>query len=289
MNLSLRQMRLFEATARLGRLSLAADEQAISQSAASQAIKELERQLGYTILERSGRELVLTDAGQQILPRVRQILHLSDGLAQADEHRVAGTLHVAASVTIASYILPTLMARFRQVYPEANTQLDIHNTEGVLEQLEKGRAHLGMIEGPALHPTLDIVPWRSDRLAVFCAPDHPMAQAERLTVAQLAKQDWVVREAGSGTRSVLDAAFQAEGWKPQVAFELTRQEAIKRSVRAGLGMGCLSALAIEDEVAAGHLVSLDTPLNLTRRFSWVCSPENRDAPLIQAMLTLLTR
>ncbi|GGX71264.1 LysR family transcriptional regulator [Saccharospirillum salsuginis] len=287
MNLSLRQLRLFEATARLGRLTLAADEQAISQSAASQAIKELERQLGYAVLDRIGRELVLTDAGQQILPRVRQILSLSDGLNRADDHRIAGTLRVAASVTIASYLLPTMMARFQRRYPDASTQLDILNTEGVLERLEKGRAQLGMIEGPALHPTLDIVPWRSDRLAVFCAPDHPLASGPTPSVAELAREDWVVREAGSGTRAVLDAAFQAEGMKPRVALELTRQEAIKQSVRAGLGIGCLSALAIEDEVTAGHLVPLDTPLNLMRRFSWVCSPENRDNALVQAMLTQL--
>lgn len=287
MNLSLRQLRLFEATARLGRLTHAADEQAISQSAASQAIRELERQLGYAVLERAGRELVLTGAGQQILPRVRQILSLSDGLIRADEHRIAGTLRVAASVTIASYVLPPLMARYQRHYPDAATHLEIHNTEGVLNRLEKGRAQLGMIEGPALHPTLDIVPWRSDRLAVFCAPDHPLATAPTPSVAELAEQNWVVREAGSGTRAVLDAAFQADGFKPRVAFELTRQEAIKRSVRAGLGIGCLSALAIEDEVAAGYLVPIDTPLNLTRRFSWVCSPENRDNALVRAMLRLL--
>jgi len=284
MNLSLRQLRLFEATARLGRLTLAADEQAISQSAASQSIREFERQLGYAVLERVGRELVLTDAGQQILPRVRQILSLGDGLNRADDLRIAGTLRVAASVTIASYLLPGMMARFQQQYPDTSTQLDILNTEGVLERLEKGRAQLGMIEGPALHPTLDIVPWRSDRLAVFCAPDHPLASRPTLSVEELARQDWVVREAGSGTRAVLDAAFQAEGMKPRVALELTRQEAIKQSVRAGLGIGCLSTLAIEDEVAAGHLVPLDAPLNLMRRFSWVCSPENRNNALVQAML-----
>jgi len=284
MNYSLRQLRLFEATARLGRLTLAADEQAISQSAASQAIKELERQLGYPVLDRIGRELVLTDAGLRVLPRVRQILSLSDGLNRADDRRIAGTLRVAASVTIASYLLPALMARFQRRYPEATTQLDILNTEGVLDRLEKGRAQLGMIEGPALHPTLDIVPWRPDRLAVFCATDHPLASKPMPLVEELACQDWVVREAGSGTRAVLDAAFQAEGIKPRVVLELTRQEAIKQSVRAGLGIGCLSALAIEDEVAAGHLVPLETPLNLMRRFSWVCSPENRDNALVQAML-----
>jgi DNA-binding transcriptional LysR family regulator len=287
MNLSLRQLHLFEATVRLGRLGLAAEEQAISQSAASQAIKELERALGYKVLDRIGRELVVTEAGQTILPRVRQILSLSDSLTQPDDRRIAGTLRIAASVTIASYLLPRMIAQFRRQHPEADAKLEITNTEGVLSRLEKGQAQLGMIEGPALHPTLDIVPWRSDHLVVFCSPEHPLARKSPLDTRTLADQEWIVREAGSGTRAVLDAALQAQGLRPRIALELTRHEAIKQSVRAGLGIGCLSSLTIADEVAAGQLVLLETSLNLTRRFAWVCSPENRDNALIQALLLQL--
>jgi DNA-binding transcriptional LysR family regulator len=287
MNLSLRQLHLFEATVRLGRLGLAAEEQAISQSAASQAIKELERALGYKVLDRIGRELVVTEAGQTILPRVRQILSLSDSLTRPDDRRIAGTLRIAASVTIASYLLPKLIAQFRRQHPEADAKLEITNTEGVLSRLEKGQAQLGMIEGPALHPSLDIVPWRSDRLVVFCSPEHPLARKSPLDTRTLADQEWIVREAGSGTRAVLDAALQAQGLRPRIALELTRHEAIKQSVRAGLGIGCLSSLTIADEVAAGQLILLDTSLTLTRRFAWVCSPENRDNALIQALLLQL--
>lgn len=287
MNISLRQMRIFEATVRLGRLTLAAEEQAISQSAASQAIREFERALGYAVLHRTGRALVPSDAGQQVLPRVRRILRLSEDLVQPDSDRVAGPFRVAASVTIACYLLPRLLADFAERYPAAEPKLEIHNTEAVLGRLEKGQAHLGMIEGPALHASLDIVAWRSDELALFCAPDHPLAQVGAATMEQLAAQKWIVREAGSGTRAVFDTAMQAIGLRPRIALQLDRQEAIKQSVRAGLGMGCLSALAIVDEVRAGHLVRLDTPLNLTRQFSWVCSPENRDRALIRAFLEQL--
>lgn len=287
MNITLRQMRIFEATARLGRLTLAAEEQAVSQSAASQAVKEFERALGYRVLDRVGRELALSDAGQQILPRIRQILTLTECLVRPDSQRVAGPLRVAASVTIASYLLPPLLAEFAERYPEAEPKLDIHNTEAVLSRLEKGQAHLGMIEGPALHPTLDIVPWRVDELALFCVAGHPLASRGRLTAEQLQHQKWIVRETGSGTRAVFDAAMQSAGVKPRIALELTRQEAIKQSVRAGLGVGCLSALSIVDEVESGRLVRLDSPLNLTRRFSWVCSPENRERALVQAFLELL--
>lgn len=287
MNITLRQMRIFEATIRLGRLTLAAEEQAISQSAASQAIKEFERALGYAVLDRIGRELIPNDAGQQVLPRVRQILMLSEEMIHPDSDRIAGPFRVAASVTIASYLLPRLLARFIERYPATEPKLEIHNTEAVLSRLEKGQAHLGMIEGPALHPNLDIVAWRSDELALFCARDHPLAQAGAVKARQLETQKWIVRESGSGTRAVFDAAMQAQGVRPKIMLELNRQEAIKQSVRAGLGVGCLSALSIVDEVNAGHLVRLNTPLNLTREFSWVCSPENRQRSLIQAFLQQL--
>lgn len=287
MNITLRQMRIFEATIRLGRLTLAAEEQAISQSAASQAIKEFERALGYAVLDRIGRELIPNDAGQQVLPRVRQILMLSEEMIHPDSDRIAGPFRVAASVTIASYLLPRLLARFIERYPATEPKLEIHNTEAVLSRLEKGQAHLGMIEGPALHPNLDIVAWRSDELALFCARDHPLAQAGAVKARQLETQKWIVRENGSGTRAVFDAAMQAQGVRPKITLELNRQEAIKQSVRAGLGVGCLSALSIVDEVDAGHLVRLNTPLNLTREFSWVCSPENRQRSLIQAFLQQL--
>lgn len=287
MNWTLRQLRLFEATARLGRLTLAADEQAISQSAASQALRELEKSLGYPLLVRAGRELRLSDAGEQVLPRVRQLLNLAAGLARPEDDSVVGPLRIAASVTIACYVLPPRLAAFKTQYPGAEPQLDIDNTRGVLDRLARGRAQLGLIEGPALHPQLTIRPWRDDELALFCAPEHPFAKRTGLSAAELADQDWILREAGSGTRAVFDTAFQEAGLNPRAVLELTRQEAIKQSVRAGLGVGCLSALAIVDELAAGQVVRLDTDLNLRRRFSWVCSPENTETPLVRAFLNSL--
>ncbi|MCQ3830691.1 LysR family transcriptional regulator [Microbulbifer elongatus] len=284
---NVRQLRLFEATVRLGRLTLAADELAISQSAASQAIRELERALGFTVLDRVGRELELTEAGHLILPRVRQILALTDSLTQPDAQKVAGKLRIVASVTIASYLLPALIAEFKAQYPDVTAHLEIANTDGVISRVEKGQAQIGLIEGPALHPTLDIVPWRADRLTVFSAPQHPLAQCKEIPTSLLEKQHWILREAGSGTRAVVEAALQLAGIKPTLALELPRHEAIKQSVRAGLGIGCLSTLAISDEIAAGHLIALDTPLDLDRRFAWVCSPENQARPLISAFITHL--
>ncbi|MBY4677288.1 LysR family transcriptional regulator [Marinobacterium arenosum] len=287
MNISLRQLKLFEATARLGRLTAAADEQAISQSAASQALKELESTLDYPLFQRVGRELVLTEAGRDALPRVGQILQLVESLRVPGCGSVGGPLRVAASVTIASYLMPRLLADFCELHPGVVPDLKIANTFKVIEALEKGRAHLGLIEGPALHRHLQIIPWREDRLEVFCHPQHPLALSGRLSIEQIRQQRWILREEGSGTRAIFDAAVQKVRAQVRVTFALNRQEAIKQSVKAGLGVGCLSQLSIAEEVAAGELVILRTPLELSRRFSLVAQPLDRNNVLIQALIDFL--
>lgn len=288
MSVTLRQLKIFEATARLGRLTAAADDQAISQSAASQSLRELESALGFALFQRVGRELVITDAGRSALPKVAQILQTLSSLMHSEADLITGTLRIAASVTIASYSLPPLLASFIHRHPGVNPDVRINNTEAVIDAVFKGQAHIGLIEGPALHSQLCITPWRQDHLQVFCRPDHPLAAAGRLTTADIAKQRWVLREQGSGTRAVFDAAVAQADGQVTLALELNRQEAIKQSVKAGLGLGCLSSLSISEPVANGELVVLATELELRRRFSLVTQPQGQNTALTQAFIEHLS-
>lgn len=276
MSASIKQLRIFEATARLGRLTAAADEQAISQSAASQSLRELESTLNYPLFQRVGRELLITEIGRDMLPKVNQILHLIDSLYTPGDGNITGPLRIAASVTIASYLLPRLLATFVQQHPEVIPNVKIENTQQVIATLEKGQAHIGLIEGPAHHRQLQITPWHEDKLEVFCHKNYPLAKTGKLLFEQMEQQRWILREDGSGTRRIFDYAMQAINIQPHVAFALNRQEAIKQSVKAGLGVGCLSQLSIVEEVKAGSLVILDTPLELTRSFSLVTQPSHNN-------------
>jgi len=287
MAISLRQLKIFEATARLGRLTAAADEQALSQSAASQALKELESTLAYRLFNRTGRELEITDVGQEVLPRVRDILANIESLKTPYGQGVSGPFRVAASVTIASYLFPQIMSDFLTLHPDVEPDLQIANTQRVLERLEKGQAHIGLIEGPASHHQLQTLAWREDHLQVFCSRTHPLAQEGRLTVAQMGQQRWILREQGSGTRAVFDRAMQEVGGQLGSVMALNRQEAIKRSVKAGLGIGCLSQLAVADELLRGELVVLQTPLALTRQMTLVVPPESHINPLVRAFIEFL--
>lgn len=287
MNLTLRQLRLVDAIARLTRLTAAAQEQAISQSAASQSLKELERQLGYTLFEKQGRQLVLSERGRLVLPKIRELLVGLESLQHVDSSFIGGPLRIAASETIGSYLMPPLLASFTARYPKVEPVLDIQNTETVVQLVRRGQVSLGLVEGPVSEPEVMSRYWREDRLEVFAAPDQRWAQTGVVPVGELSTLPWIVREPGSGTRAVFDHAFLQRGQMPRIRLSLTRQDAIKQAVRAGLGVGCLSELALQDEFAAGQLCRLDTGLELSRPFSIVRPRAANLTALAERFLTFL--
>lgn len=282
MSLSIRQLKVFEATARLERLTLAADEQALSQSAASQSLKELEQSLGYALFTRLGRELQITDRGEDLLPKVRQVISLLTEIEKPQTAKLEGTLRVAASVTIACYLLPQLTAQFISSHPDVKPEILIGNTGSVIAKLEKGQAQVGLIEGPASPAKLKVAPWLEDDLALFCHPTNPLAKSGFITLEELPKLNWILRESGSGTRNVFDQSVQKAGGKINSVLAMNRQEAIKQSVKADLGIGCLSRLSIREDVESGRLVELSSELDLSRRFS-IVTPE-LSSPLVEAFI-----
>jgi len=287
MTISIKRLQLFEATARLGKLTLAANELALSQSAASQALKELEETLGNPLFNRIGRDLIITEKGLQILPRVRQIIYLLDNLQSTQLENISGILRIVASETIATYLLPEILANFIKEYPEVQPDIQIGNTKMVVDHLDKGKASIGLIEGPAVHKNLTIELWKKDQLQVFCHPEHVLAKQQQLSVEQVKQQRWILREHGSGTRAIFDAAIERIEAQVTQGLELSRQSAIKTSVKAGLGLGCLSELAINEELKLGSLVKLTSPLDLTRRLSLVTSNDTFQSPLCEKFLAHL--
>ncbi len=288
MSISIKKLQLFEATARLGKLTQAANEIALSQSAASQALKELEESLGYPLFERVGRDLLITENGQKALPKVRQIADILDSLKSDNLNNMSGLLRIVASGTIATYLLPKVLAEFIKVYPQVKPEIHIGNTQMVIAFLDKGKASIGLIEGPASHQHLQITPWQQDKLEVFCSPSHALASVKKISCKQLSQQSWVLREQGSGTRAIFDAAIEQVGLQLNLALEISRQSAIKESVKAGLGLGCLSKLTIADELKDGSLVALQSPLNLSRRFSLVTHKDSHHNLLTQTFIDFLT-
>lgn len=270
MDITLRQLQIFLAVARHEHVSRAADELLLAQSAVSSALTELGRQLGGPLVERAGRRIALTERGRRLTPEADDLVRRAADLLTRfrGEGRLAGDLRVGGSSTIGTYVLPELIGKFARANPEVRVRLTVGNSVDVERALADRRLDVAFIEGPPTLPELVATAWRDDRLVVFAAPGHPLAGVGVADGPALAAERWVVREPGSGTRSVFDAALRDASLAVDTRLELGDSEAVKQAVRAGLGLGCLSTLAIARELATGELVAIRTPTLALQRRLW---------------------
>lgn len=283
MRITLKQLRTFDVIARLGNVSRAAEEIALSQSAASMALAELEQHLGASLFHRQGKRLQLNDYGRWLQPQVHQLLQQAQAIEfSASNDELQGRLVIGASSTIGNYLLPALIAHFVQLHPAVQIDLKVGNTEQVVEDMLHLRIDIGLIEGPCHSHKLAVQRWRTDELCVFCSPGHPLARARRPALHALQQQRWILREAGSGTREVFAIASQGKLEPVDVVLELGNSEAVKQAVKTGLGLGCLSRLAIAAELEHGELHVLPVKdLNLARDFFMLQPTDSKDSALVK--------
>lgn len=293
MRYTLRQLEVFLAVARTGSVSRAGDELAMSQSAVSGSLADLERQFDLRLFDRLGKRLQLSDVGRALRSRAEAIFdqarELEAALAdQTDDAR----LRVGATLTIGNYVVVPLMARYMREGHGAMIRLDIANTEVITRRVANFELDVGLIEGELAHPDLTITPFRDDELVVFAAPTHPLARklakTRKLSDADLKSADWIVREHGSGTRQAFDRAMTGILPELRLALELPHTEVIKRAVEAGLGVGCVSRLALADAFEARTLKPCPVPhRDFRRRFSTVLHRQKHVGSGLRRWLDLL--
>ncbi|GAA0489175.1 LysR family transcriptional regulator [Streptomyces stramineus] len=252
-------LELLLAVARLGSLGRAARETGITQPAASSRIRNMERTLGVALVERSPRGSRLTDAGVLVTDWARRIVEAAEAFdagAQALRTRRDTRLRVAASMTIAEYLLPGWLVALRALRPDTAVSLTTGNSEAVAERVRAGDADLGFVEGPGQPAGLDGTVIGHDRLVVVTAPSHGWARGGPLDAEELAATPLILRERGSGTRQVLDAALAAHGGLADPLLELSSTTALRAAVRGGAGASVVSELAVREEFAARRLVEI---------------------------------
>ena len=270
MRYSLRQLEVFLATAHHQNITRAAAALAMSQSAASSALKELEQQFDIRLFDRVGKRLQLNELGRQLQPQAEALMAQARALQQdLDRHADAGPLQVGATLTIGNYLMVPLMARYMRAGGGARVALQVANTREIVERVAAFELDVGLIEGELLHESLQTSLWREDELVVFCAPDHPLARVATLSDQQLVAAAWILREPGSGTRQAFERALHGLLPHLRVALELQHTEAIKRAVEAGLGLGCLSRIALQEAFRHGTLVPLAVPQRDFRRHFYI--------------------
>jgi DNA-binding transcriptional LysR family regulator len=264
LRLTLRQLEVFAATAHGGSTRAAADRVARSQSAASTALADLESQLGVALFDRIGRRLVLNENGRTLLPRVTSLLDHAAELEHFFSDVHAAPLRVAASFTIGEYLLPGLIASWKALHPRSQVRLTIANSSDVLDAVSAFEVDLGFVEGQRTHPDLLTRRWLKDEMIVVASPRHALAGAV-VSRTQLANAIWILREPGSGTRESSDRWLLAQLGQIRVELELGSNEAVKRAVASGLGLGCLSRHAVAHAIEEGWLVELRTRLPALHR------------------------
>ena len=291
MHFTLRQLEVFVAVAQDGTVSAAAHRLAMSQSAASTAVGELERQFDVQLFDRVGRSLRLNAVGKDLLPRAVALLDRATEIEGVlVRHAVFGDLSIGATLTVGNYLATLVVADFLQRHPQSHIALQVHNTTAILDGLLRFELDLGLVEGACHHPDLEVETWVEDELVVFAAPGHHLAAAVQATWSELAQEPWILREPGSGTRATFDQAVAGLMGSPRVRLELEHTEAIKRSVESGLGLGCISRLALREAFRRGSLVPIECPeLKLGRHFSFVWHRQKYRTAGMEAFLDLCRR
>jgi DNA-binding transcriptional LysR family regulator len=253
------KLRIFATIAKAGNFTRAAELLYLTQPTVSQQLAALEAQVGAPLIERLPRRLRLTPAGEALLPYAEQILALADSGAEA-ARAAAGladrTLRLGAGHTLATYLLPDLLSRYRDLYPSRVARISVGNTAELLEQIAAGAVELALVGSPAVHPKVQVTPFMHDRLVVIVAPDDPWAGRRRAELAELGERVLLTREPGSALHATVERLLGPAALAGDNVIQLGETEAIKRSVEARLGVALVQGIAVEREVTAGNLVAL---------------------------------
>jgi DNA-binding transcriptional LysR family regulator len=285
--MTLDQLKIFVEVAERQHLTQAASALHLTPSAVSAAIKALEERYDLLLFHRVGRRIELSDAGRIFLDEAKRTLAsvrtLDATLAELGGLG-RGSLHIHASQTISSYWLPPLLVRFRQAYPAIELKMEIGNTEQVSQAVLLGTADLGFVEGGIGGTTLSVEPVGDDKMVVVVAPGHRWADGRPLGAEDLVRARWILREAGSGTRSVFEDALRTLGVEParlDVALDLPSNEAVRSAVMAGPFATAMSELVVTAPVRAGLLTVANIELP-TRHFAMLRHPARHRSRAVAA-------
>ncbi len=249
-----RQLEIFDAAARLGSYSRAAESLHLSQPTVSMQLRKLADAVGEPLFEQVGKQIYLTAAGRELQKTCSKVFRMLDEfeIAVADMQGLKrGTLRVAA-VTTAEYFAPRILGRFCQLHPGVEVALEITNREHVLERLVANQDDLYVFGQPPQELEVESVPFMENELVVIAPRSHRLTSCRRISLERIANQPFLLREPGSGTRSITERVFRERNLHLKVRMELGSNEAIKQAVAGGLGLSVLSRItlpAADDSVA----------------------------------------
>jgi len=256
---TLPQLRVFEASARLGSFTRAAEELHIAQPTATAQIKKLTETIGLPLFEQVGRRVYLTDAGECLYAGCHDVFRALANVAETlNSLRAVDSGHLRLAVcSTGKYFAPRMLGAFVQRHPGVEVALEIHNRQTLIDRLARNEDDLYVFTSPVEREDVVIQALMPNPLVVFARDDHPLANAQQISFERIAEEYFVMREAGSGTRLLATNVFDLHGRTPKIRLELSTDEAIKEAIRAGLGVSIMSRFTYGLEPEPTNLICLD--------------------------------
>ncbi|TDQ59099.1 DNA-binding transcriptional LysR family regulator [Mesocricetibacter intestinalis] len=290
MKITLKQLSVFTTVYRTGSATLAAEQLALSQSAVSSALQELERLLDTQLFERNGKKLIATEAAHKLYPQAISVLsQVADIENEFRENKTC--LYIGASSTIGNYLLPPLISDFMRAYPNIEIILHVYNTKEICLGLKNFDYDLGFIEGMNKFDELIAHHWRQDELTLFSAAQSRFLPncSDEIELSDLARIPLVLREKGSGTRETIEQLILSRLNDYRV-LQLSHSEAIKQAVSYDFGIGCLSTSVLEDPVKLGKIRCFGIKGLKLQRSLWLIRHRNKHiSPALQKFIDFCYR
>ncbi|WP_066342670.1 LysR family transcriptional regulator [Azohydromonas lata] len=254
---TLKQLAVFDAIARLGSVSEAAEQLGMTQPAASMSLQQLEQMLGAELFVRVRKRLVLSEKGKALQPMARSMLvqaeEITTSLASASQQK---HVRIGASPTVGDYLLNEICPRFQKRHPQVRLSISVMPAFDVINRVDEMALDLGLIEFITVRPTLDMLRWRQESLVVFCSPEHPLSRKKRLRAADLKDQRWCLQHRFSDTRRQFTLALLNHLSSLEVVLESDSLNILRSAVETGIGLGCLPRPCIARELNDGRLQAL---------------------------------
>lgn len=258
--MTLRHMRIFVSVFQKNSITKAAQELHLAQPSVSLALRELEDYYGIRLFDRIGRHIAPTECGKEFYRYAVHIVSLFNEMEKKMRNwDTFGTLRIGASITIGTHILPVLIHRYQDQFPDLMIEAKVSKSASIEDEIIHNGIDLGLIETQPSHPDLRAVPFMTDSMCAITAPDHPLASVKSISLAELSRFPFLMREKGSAGRKLLDAAFSLQQMSVSPRWESTSTQALVKAVAEGLGVSVLPYLIVKKDIEEGTVRQI--PLN----------------------------
>ena len=285
MNVTFRQLRLLEAVARNSSFTRASEELHLTQPAVSTQIKQLEEEVGMPLFEQMGKKIFLTEAGKEVYAFSRNIAQqFRDIESVLDDMKGVkrGTLALTVTST-GKYFAPYLLAAFLKRHPGTQVHLEVMNREEAIQQLQDNIPDMVIMGTPPENIEVQSQAFMQNPLVMIAPPDHPLVGSSRISISKLVDENFILRERGSGTRNAVERYFQQRDIKLNTTMEMSRNEAIKHAVMAGLGLGIVSLHTLEFELTLNRIAILNVEgFPIMKEWYLVSRSGKRMSPIAQS-------